>query len=188
MWKRTLIFLCASVLLSACQAKEPNAESDHNETLYQPLEYRGDDKPEKKKQIPIGQDSYFKRSAEKEFNHAQYGETNKSHNNDFYNEESVAITKAVNTFDEVTMTQAFATDDHVYVAVMLNPRDYRDRKIANKIRRKVEGMTEKPVTVYTNTSNWDQMKDLNARLKASQAPNKLKKQVQDFFKMNKGAK
>ncbi|MFQ3542646.1 YhcN/YlaJ family sporulation lipoprotein [Halobacillus rhizosphaerae] len=189
MWKITVMLMIMCLPLIACNAKEPKETGENQgESLYQPLEYSGEKEETKKSRIPIGEDSYFKRSAEEEFNKAQYGKTNQAHNNDFYNEESIAITKAVNKFDEVTMTQAFETDDQVYVAVMLNPSDYRDRTIANKIRKKVEGMTDKPVTLYTNTSNWDQMKDLNSRLKASQAPDKLKENIKNFFNKASNAK
>lgn len=84
------------------------------------------------------------------------------------------IMEKVNELEEVTMTQAFTDDKKVYLAVMINPYDRRDQSIPKKVEAKVKEITDKPIIIYTNNNNWDHMKDLNARLKASQAPAQLK--------------
>ncbi|RWZ59956.1 hypothetical protein EQV77_01265 [Halobacillus fulvus] len=180
MWKETALVLCLGIGLIGCQSENGSLQDD-SEDFYEPVQYKADEGIKRRGQIPTGEDSYFKRSAEDEFRHSRYDETNKAHDNDFNNEESMTIMEKVNELDEVTLTQAFANDDHVYIAVMINPYNRRDHSIPEKIRAKVEPLTDKPITIYTNNNRWDNAKDLNARLNATQAPEKLKEKIRNFF-------
>lgn len=181
MYKFCMTLLLASLSLVGC-GEENITQEDKTEEFYEPLEYRSDNGIERRGQIPIGEDSYFKRTAEKQMRQSKYGETNRSYNNEFNNDESMKIVAEVNELKEVTLTQAFSTEDHIYIAVMVNPYDRRDHTITEKIQEKIEKMTNKPITIYTNNNNWDNMKDLNARVKASDAPKELKEKVLNFFK------
>ncbi|MGP4061583.1 YhcN/YlaJ family sporulation lipoprotein [Halobacillus sp. H74] len=183
MWKIIFMYLMVCTTLLACQAEDTaEPEPKEEESFYEPLEYRADEGVQRRGKIPTGKDSYFKRTAEEEFRNSRYNQTNRSHDNDFNNEDAMEIVEKVHELEEVTMAQAFSTDDHVYVAVMVNPYDRRDQSVPEKIQTKVEELTDKKVTIYTNNNNWDHMKDLNSRLKASQAPDRLKNQIRDFFK------
>ncbi|MCA0982622.1 YhcN/YlaJ family sporulation lipoprotein [Halobacillus yeomjeoni] len=187
MWKLLLCLTIPALFLTACnQGNQEEAENkEENVTFYQPLEYTEGEAIERRGKIPTGKDSYFKRTAEEENRNAKYNKTNRSHDNDFNNEDAMAILDNINELKEVTMSQVFTTEDKVYVAVMINPYDRRNHSIPGKIQSKVEELTDKKVIIWTNNNNWDNMKDLNARLKASQAPEKVKNRIREFF--NQGA-
>ena len=87
----------------------------------------------------------------------------------------------VNELDEITMTQAFTTDDKAYIAVMINPYNNRDHTISERVRAKAQEVTDKKVVIWTNNNNWDNMKDVNARLKASKAPDEIRDRIVHFF-------
>ncbi|ARI76943.1 YhcN/YlaJ family sporulation lipoprotein [Halobacillus mangrovi] len=190
MWRILLIMVLVGPLV-ACngeqEAADQNRDQDKSqeESFYEPLEYSSDKAIERRGKIPTGKDSYFKRTAEDEFRNSKYGQTNRSHDNVFNDEEAMAIMEKVNELEEVTLTQAYSTDDHVYVAVMVNPYDRRDQSVTEKVQAKVKEITDKPISIYTNNNNWDHMKDMNARLKASKAPDDLKKRIKDFFNQNR---
>ena len=180
MWKILSIILLVSLTLMGCQSEE-SVEPQEEQSSYEPLGYKGEDGIDRRGQIPTGKDSYFKRTAEEEFRNSRYNQTNRSHDNDFNNEDAMAVVEKVHELEEVTLAQAYSTDDHMYVAIMVNPYDRRDQSIPKKVEEKVREMTDKKVTIYTNNNNWDHMKDLNARLKSSEAPDRLKERIRDFF-------
>ncbi|UOQ93855.1 YhcN/YlaJ family sporulation lipoprotein [Halobacillus shinanisalinarum] len=184
MWKMITMFLLICIFLIACQAEEP-AETGEGNYLYEPVEYGGNEAQDHDGRIPTGEDSYFKRRTDEEMRNTKYNESNRSHDNDFNNEDAMEITHAVNEFDEVTQTQTFTNGERVYVAVMINPYDRRNGKVVNKIRQKVETMTDLEVVVYSNNSQWEDVKDMNARLKATQAPENIKEKVTNFFKQDR---
>ncbi|UOR12175.1 YhcN/YlaJ family sporulation lipoprotein [Halobacillus amylolyticus] len=184
MWKIITISLLSGTFLSGCQAEEP-AETGEGSYLYEPVEYGDKEAEDHDGRIPTGEDSYFKRRTDEEMRNTKYNESNRSHDNDFNNEDAMEITHAVNEFDEVTQTQTFTNGERVYVAVMINPYDRRNGQVVNKVREKVESMTDLPVIVYSNNSQWEDMKDMNARLKATQAPENIRERVTNFFKQNK---
>ncbi|WP_226583343.1 YhcN/YlaJ family sporulation lipoprotein [Halobacillus litoralis] len=183
MWKSIATIACLSLLLIGCGTDETEkaAEPDERGDVYEPISYGNEGGIERRGQIPTGKDSYFKRTAEKEFRDAKYNATNRSHDNDFNNEDAMAVVEKVHELKEVTMAQAYSTDDYMYVAVMINPYDRRDQNIPKKIEDKVKEITDKKVTIYTNNNNWDHMKDMNARLKSSKAPDKVKERIRHFF-------
>ncbi|CDQ18123.1 Sporulation lipoprotein YhcN/YlaJ (Spore_YhcN_YlaJ) [Halobacillus karajensis] len=180
MWKIISIMMLASLLMIACQPEEV-PESKEEDSPYEPLGYAEDGGTERRGNIPIGKDSYFKRTAEEEHRKSKYNETNRSHDNDFNNEDAMAVVDKVNELKEVTTTQAFSTDDHMYVAVMINPYDLRDDSIPKKIEEKVREVSDKKLTVYTNNNDWDNMKNFNSRVNSSEAPERLKERVREFF-------
>lgn len=181
MWKIVSILMLTSIIMFACQADETAEPKEEESSPYQPLGYAQDGAIERRGQIPTGKDSYFKRTAEEEFRNAKYGETNRSHDNDFNNEDAMAVVEKVNELKEITMTQAYSTDDKVYVAVMINPYDMRDETIPGKIEAKVKQVTDKDLIVYTNNSSWDQMKNFNSRQDTSEAPKKIRERMRNFF-------
>ncbi|MFD2926093.1 YhcN/YlaJ family sporulation lipoprotein [Halobacillus naozhouensis] len=183
MWKIIAISLMSGIFLVACQADGP-AKTGNESYFYEPVEYGKEDAPKHEGKIPTGEENYFKRSTDEEMRDSKYSETNKSHDNDFNNEESMEITQAVNELTEVTQTQAFTNGERVYVAVMINPHDRRNGNVIKEVRQKVESMTDLPVTVYSNNSQWEDMKDLNARLKAQQMPKNLRERIKQFFQQN----
>lgn len=180
MWKSMVVLLFASLMIVGCQSEEAK-ETKQEDPAYEPLGYGNDEGIERRGQIPTGKDSYFKRTAEEEFRNSRYNSTNRSHDNDFNNEDAMAVVEKVHELKEVTLAQAFSTDEHMYVAIMVNPDDRRDQSVPQRVEAKVRELTDKKVIVYTNNNNWDHMKDLNARLKASQAPDRLKEQIRNFF-------
>ncbi|MFD1018889.1 YhcN/YlaJ family sporulation lipoprotein [Thalassobacillus hwangdonensis] len=179
-----LLMVVSLFILGGCGQDDQAQEKQQNDTenLYQPMK-SGEQNDEVETPDPdYGNRPYHKRDETREIRNTQYGESNRSHDNGFYNEESLRITEAVNEIKEVTMTQAIATEDRIMVAVMINPYDQRDHSVAQKVRHKVEKMANgKKVYVYTNNNRWDHMKDLNARLKAEQAPGKVKEQINEFI-------
>ncbi|WP_163526466.1 YhcN/YlaJ family sporulation lipoprotein [Halobacillus ihumii] len=183
MWKIIAVSLLSGMFLVACQADEP-AETGKESYFYEPVEYGKEDAPKQEGKIPTGEENYFKRRADEEMRDTKYSETNRSHDNDFNNEDSMEITQAVNEFKEVTQTQTFTNGERVYVAVMINPHDRRNGKVIKKIRQKVEPMTDLPVTIYSNNSQWEDVKDLNARSKAQQLPENLREKIKQFFQQN----
>lgn len=180
MWRILSFILLVSLTLLGCQSEE-SKEPQEEQSSYEPLGYKEEGAIERRGQIPTGKDSYFKRTAEEEFRKSRYTQTNRSHDNDFNNEDAMAVVEKVHELEEVTMAQAFSTDDHMYVAIMVNPYDRRDQSIPKKVEKKVREMTDKKITIYTNNNNWDHMKNLNSRLKASEAPDRLKERIRDFF-------
>ncbi|MCP3030439.1 YhcN/YlaJ family sporulation lipoprotein [Halobacillus sp. A1] len=184
MWKILIVILLAAVL-SACKDDIPEKTNEsQSDELYQPIEYTDEDKKPKGTQIPTGEDQFFKRSTQEEMRETKYSETTRSHDNAFNNEEAMLITQEVNELKEVTLSQAFTNGEKAYVAVMVNPHDYKDEKIAEKVLEKAEAVTDLPVVVYTNVSQWDRRKDEDARSRAAEAPEALKKQIKDFFNSN----
>ncbi|ELK45722.1 YhcN/YlaJ family sporulation lipoprotein [Halobacillus sp. ACCC02827] len=184
MWKLFIVFILIPGVLAACQTGKEETVPEPKESIYEPMEYQADEGTERRGKIPTGKDSYFKRTADEEFRQSKYQETNRSHDNDFNNEDAMRVVEKVNELDEVTMAQAFSTDDRMYVAVMINPYDRRNQSIPDKIEEKVAEVSDKKVTIYTNNNNWDHMKDLNSRLKASDMPDKWKNRFQSFFNQN----
>lgn len=180
MWKIIGVLL-AACLFSACQSEEAREPEGTSDEIYEPISYGGVEDTERSGRIPTGKDSYFKRTAEKDFRNARYGETNRSHDNDFNNEDAMAVVEKIHEIKEVTMAQAYSTDDAMYIAVMINPTDRRDTDVTEKIKQKAGELTEKKLTIYTNNNNWDHMKDLNARLNAAEAPDSVKKRIREFF-------
>ncbi|MCP3025554.1 YhcN/YlaJ family sporulation lipoprotein [Halobacillus sp. A5] len=171
--------------LSGCTNDVPDkTEESQSEELYQPIEYSEDEGKKEGSQIPTGEDQFFKRSSQDEMRESKYSETTRGHDNSFNNEESMAITQEVNELKEVTMTQAFTNGEKAYVAVMVNPYDWRDEDIEEKVLEKAEGVTDLPVVVYTNINSWDKKKDENARRAADEAPDKVRERIRDFFKEN----
>jgi|GEM_PF-5226677 len=187
MWKYFMVLMFTVLLMAGCSA-QPNEKAEEETTYYEPITYGGDPGIKRRGQIPTGEDSWFKRTAEEEFRNSKFKETNRGHDNAFNNEESMVIMEKVNELEEVTMTQAFTDDKKVYLAVMINPYDRRDQSIPKKVEAKVKEITDKPIIIYTNNNNWDHMKDLNARLKASQAPAQLKSEIREFFQQNQTGK
>ncbi|WP_181349703.1 YhcN/YlaJ family sporulation lipoprotein [Thalassobacillus sp. CUG 92003] len=185
MVKILLTMFSMLVLISGCGNDEAQENEKDNE-LYQPIEYRASEK-EDEGTIPYGNNRYQKRAERDEIRDSLYKETNRSHDNDFYNEESLQISEAINEIPEVTMTQAFSTDERVMIAVMIEPYKRRQNDIDDKIRAKAkEIVPDKKIVVYTNNSHWDQMKDLNARLKATKAPEDVQRKIKAFFDQFKG--
>lgn len=180
MWKLIGVITLASVSLIACNAEE-TLDQEKNTEEYEPMEYRAGDGVERRGQIPTGKDSYFKRTAEKEFRDTKYEESSRGHDNAFNNEDAMEVVEKVNELKEVTLTQAFTTDDKVYIAVMVNPYDNRDHSISERVRKKASEVTNKQAVIWINNNNWDNMKDLNARLKASKAPEDIKERILNFF-------
>ncbi|SFJ17010.1 Sporulation lipoprotein YhcN/YlaJ (Spore_YhcN_YlaJ) [Halobacillus dabanensis] len=180
MWRILSVAFLVSLTLLGCQA-EDSKELQEEKSSYEPLGYEEDGGIDRRGKIPTGKDSYFKRTAEEEFRKSQYNQTNRSHDNDFNNEDAMAVVEKVHELDEVTMAQAFSTDDHMYVAIMVNPYDRRDQSITEKVEGKVREMTDKKITIYTNNNDWDHRKNLNSRLKASEAPDRLKERIRHFF-------
>lgn len=181
MWK-IIGVLTAVCVLSACQSEEALEPGTSSGEIYEPISYGEVEDPERRGQIPTGKDSYFKRTAEKDFRNARYGETNRSHDNDFSNEDAMAVVEKIHEIKEVTMAQAYSTDEDMYIAVMINPTDRRDTDVTEKIKKKAGELTDKKLTIYTNNNNWDHMKDLNARLNAAEAPDRVKERIREFFR------
>ncbi|MBA2173469.1 YhcN/YlaJ family sporulation lipoprotein [Halobacillus locisalis] len=181
MWRMIFVILFFSFTLVACNNNEEATDTGDNNDQYEPLQYGADEGIERRGQIPTGKDSYFKRTAEEEFRNSRYGQTNQSHDNAFNNEDAMDIMEKVNELDEITMTQAFTTDDKAYIAVMINPYNNRDHTISERVRAKAQEVTDKKVVIWTNNNNWDNMKDVNARLKASKAPDEIRDRIVHFF-------
>lgn len=185
MWKCICMLTGCGIILMACSGDVPEkTEESQSEELYQPIEYTEDDGSVQSEEIPTGEDQYFKRSTQEENKETKYSETNRSHDNDFNNEESMLITQKVNELKEITLTQAFTNGEKAYVAVMINPYDRRDKDIEEKVMEKASTVTDLPIVVYTNINVWDQKKDDNARIKAAEAPKALQERIQQFFNQN----
>ncbi|GGF06940.1 hypothetical protein GCM10010954_01760 [Halobacillus andaensis] len=185
MYYKGTIFIGFALLLSACGNDIPDKVNEsQSDELYQPIEYTEDDGKKEGNQIPTGEDQYFKRTSQDEMRETKYSKTNRSHDNAFNNEESMAITQEVNELKEITMTQAFTNGEKAYVAVMVNPYDWRDEDIEEKILEKAQAVTDLPVVVYTNINSWEKKKDVNARRAADEAPDKVRERIRDFFKEN----
>lgn len=180
MWKLIGVLAFSSLTLMACNVDEALEPEEHTEE-YEPMEYRGDTGIERRGQIPTGKDSYFKRTAEKEFRDTKYKESSRARDNAFNNEDAMEVVEKVNELKEVTLTQAFTTDDKVYIAVMVNPYDNRDHTMSARVRAKAKEVTDKQAVIWINNNNWDNMKDLNARLKSSKAPDDIKERIAEFF-------
>ncbi|WP_101844426.1 YhcN/YlaJ family sporulation lipoprotein [Halobacillus sp. Marseille-P3879] len=185
MYRRCGLLIVMLATMGACTNDVPDkTEESQSEELYQPIEYTEDEGIPKGEQIPTGEDQFFKRSSQQEMRNSKYSKTTPGHDNAFNNEESMAITEEVNELKEVTMTQAFTNGEKAYVAVMLNPYDWRDEDIEEKVLKKAESVTDLPVVVYTNVNSWDKKKDENARKGADEAPDKIRERIRDFFKDN----
>ncbi|MCA0969953.1 YhcN/YlaJ family sporulation lipoprotein [Halobacillus litoralis] len=184
MWKPATLSLLLALSLAACGSDE-TLDLEKNTDKYEPLEYRADEGIERRGQIPTGEDSYFKRSAEQDHLESKYQNTSRGRDNAFNNEDSMEIVEKVNELKEVTLTQAFTTNDKVYIAVMVNPYDYRNSTISERVQQKAEEVTDKQTVIWINNNKWDNYKDMNARLRASEAPDEIKDKIMHFFKQDR---
>ncbi|WP_173916023.1 YhcN/YlaJ family sporulation lipoprotein [Halobacillus sp. Marseille-Q1614] len=184
MWKIIGFLTIAALSLMACNQDVPEKEETAQEELYQPMEYSEDEGKKKGTQIPTGEDQYFKRSAQEEMKENKYSETTKSHDNPFNNEDAMLITEKVNELKEVTLTQTFTNGEKAFIAVKVNPTDRRDKDIEEKIIKKAETVTDLPIVVYTNINAWNQKKEEDNRRMATEAPEKIKQRISDFFSGN----
>ncbi|MBM7554635.1 YhcN/YlaJ family sporulation lipoprotein [Thalassobacillus pellis] len=183
MWKKPLTgFVFLLVITSGCNTADETRQEDQ-QNIYESVTDDREQGVQQDYRPRHGAPNLFKQEEEEEMKNAEHEKTNRGHDNDFYNEQSLAITREVNEMKEVVMTQAIATENRVMVAVMLDPYSRRDRSVKRLIRERVDAMTDvEEIYVYTNYSKWDEMKNLNARVRAAQAPEKVKEEINQFLK------
>ncbi|MBM7569535.1 YhcN/YlaJ family sporulation lipoprotein [Aquibacillus albus] len=109
---------------------------------------------------------------------------NASYNQSFYNQESQSIAREINQVEGVKISQVIVTDNHVIVSVMLDQYDYKTNpeRIAEAIyNRTTDLVPDKEVNVYTDAVYWNKMKNLNARLKDEEDPERTQTFIEDFL-------
>ncbi|MFG6118961.1 YhcN/YlaJ family sporulation lipoprotein [Thalassobacillus sp. B23F22_16] len=183
MWKQLAAgtFVIAFVL-AGCNTQETR-QNDQDTNTYDPLETTEQGNSEtNKEELRRGAPNKIKREAEEDMRDTTYNISNRAHDNDFYNEKSMEVTRAVSELSEVSVARAIATDGRILVGVVPTPHAKDDHDLKNKVRNKVaEVSDEKDVVIHVNHSDWDEMKDLDARVRAEKAPEKVREEINKFI-------
>ncbi|WP_051353129.1 YhcN/YlaJ family sporulation lipoprotein [Thalassobacillus devorans] len=183
MWKKPIAWAFIVALMTGCNTDESRENTTQN-NVYDPLETteqqnNDTDRNETRRGAP----NKLKREAEKDMQNTTYNITDRAHDNDYFNEKSMEITRSINELPQVTTSRAIATKERVLVGVVPTPYGRKDHNLKNLVRKKVAEITdEKDVVIYMNHSDWEELKDLNARVKAEKTPERVKEQINNFLR------
>ncbi|SDK40440.1 YhcN/YlaJ family sporulation lipoprotein [Sediminibacillus albus] len=88
-----------------------------------------------------------------------------AYNKGFYNEEAIGISEELNQWDEIRLSQVYASGDRVIVSLWLNQEfDDHAATISDRVYARVQELTQdKEVLVYTGDIYWNQMRDRDAK-------------------------
>ncbi|GGC92769.1 hypothetical protein GCM10007216_24410 [Thalassobacillus devorans] len=183
MWKQLVagVFVIAFVM-AGCNTEEtrPNVQDDNT---YDPLETT--DKRNTKtdnNELRRGAPNKIKQDAEEDMKDTTYNISNRAHDNDFYNEKSMEVTRAVNELPEVSIARAIVSENRVIVGVMPTNYAVEDHDIEALVKEKVAEVSDADeVIVNMNVSEWERMKDLESRMKAAEGPKQIQKEINEFL-------
>ncbi|SEA94602.1 Sporulation lipoprotein YhcN/YlaJ (Spore_YhcN_YlaJ) [Thalassobacillus cyri] len=183
MWKKPIASVFAiGILMTGCNTEEAQENSKQN-NVYDPLETTEKNNDTESNELRRGAPNRIKREAEEDMRNTTYNMSDRAHNNEYYNEQSMAITRSINELPQVSTSTAFATEDRVLVGVVPTIYGRKDHNLKNLVREKVAEVTEeKNVVIYMNHSDWEELRDLNARVRAEKAPEKVKGEINKFLK------
>lgn len=183
MWKKPIASVFAiGILMTGCNTEEAQENSKQN-NVYDPLETTEKNNGTESNELRRGAPNRIKREAEEDMRNTTYNISDRAHNNEYYNEQSMAITRSINELPQVTTSTALATEDRVLVGVVPTIYGRKEHNLKNLVREKVAEVTdEKNVVIYMNHSDWEELRDLNARVRAEKAPEKVKEEINKFLK------
>ncbi|MDL4841644.1 YhcN/YlaJ family sporulation lipoprotein [Aquibacillus rhizosphaerae] len=102
----------------------------------------------------------------------------------FYNDESAKVSQEVNKLKEVNLSQVIVTENKIIVSAMLEQNEYSDDidAIIKKIGDSAANIfPNKEITVYTDAIYWNEMRNLNSRLKSTKDPHESNNHINDFI-------
>ncbi|MFZ3576420.1 YhcN/YlaJ family sporulation lipoprotein [Virgibacillus sp. DJP39] len=153
------------IVMTACSDGENSAaDNNNNEPQSQPLNYENETEKNRRlglRDQTIGEKGGYSQSDQKLINRGDVGANNK----DIYtNEKSQEIVKYLMDRHGIKVAQVAITDEKIIVAVMFDDRTGTNDAIADVIEKEVRKFdASKQIVVYTDQSNWEQVKDLKAR-------------------------
>lgn len=116
------------------------------------------------------------------------GQTDGNNVDIFTTEEAADISHQLRERTDVSQAQVATTKDRVIIGVMLskNAKHFTDdQQIIREIEQEVSSMIpEKEVVVYTDDAHWNQMKDLNAKAKQSNAGENIEDYIEKFLNID----
>ncbi|MFG6114198.1 YhcN/YlaJ family sporulation lipoprotein [Halobacillus sp. MO56] len=183
MWKKPITGLFAiGILMAGCNTEEAQENSKQN-NVYDPLETTEKNNDTDSNELRRGAPNRLKREAEEDMQNTTYNITDRAHDNEYFNEKSMKITRSINELPQVTTSNVIATKDHVLVGVIPTPYGRKNHNLKNLVREKVAEVTdEQDVVIYMNHSDWEELKDLNARVRAEKAPDRVKEEINKFLR------
>lgn len=180
--KRMFLFLFI-LIVTACSPNEQGASERTNNSSVQPIHF---DKKQSdiydNEEPSIGEQGGYPQSEQNGVNQADF----RNYSDAFTNEESLFITKELEKQKDIIQAQVASSEDRIVVAVML--REHVDHDMPQKIEEDVKELvpgTNKQIIVYTDDVQWNQMKNLDTRLKAKTIGDDLENTIKDLFQLKK---
>lgn len=169
-----LLFAAGCTYSGNMEMKDP--DNPNGET--QPINY-------KSKAEQYGQTENQTRHQEYLKNRTNAGDTRGSNTDIFTTDEAVAISDRLRGKSVINQAQVASTGDRIIIGVMLTKyakRHADDQQIIREIETEVQSMAPgKEIIVYTDDDRWNQMKDLNASMKKTNADEKADEYIDRFI-------
>lgn len=172
-------------LLTACGVNEQSKENDMAEKNTQPIHFESNNEGKMNNESrSIGERGGYPQSEQLRVNRG-YGE---NYTDIYVNDKTEKLRKRLVQTKDIVQAQVAETDEEIIVAVILSQAYQKDiaaqeevEETLNRIENKVKEIlpdTKKEIIVYTDTTHWNRMKNIDARTKSRENHGEKSKQYQ----------
>ncbi|WP_156291184.1 YhcN/YlaJ family sporulation lipoprotein [Oceanobacillus salinisoli] len=186
--KSTFIFAVLSIVMIGCTNADNHTQNNSTNNQTQPIHY--DTRQEHNQRIgienqSIGEQGGYPQTQQPGVN---AGDNENGYTDPFTNEETEMISSELKKERDIVQAQVASTDDRIIVAVMLREHFNQDvapvvRDIEGRVRQIVPN-TDKEIVVYTDDIQWDRLKNLHARTKASENGENIEELFENLINQN----